>query len=199
MATDACACVLERRGTRRLSDAQKRHVEAFRRAIHYAKGAQGAAEYQAAAEARGLTAFNVAVADFLHAPEIQKIDLSCYHGKVAETIAITAVDNVKVKTVSVTIVNDDGSLVEKGAAVAVGHNSSDWRYVTTCCAASASVMVVVEAADLTGQVAEVSQHSLDRECAIRCAIGALDLRPNRGPLKHSFWWAVARFEATVFE
>ncbi len=84
----------------------------------YAKGAQGVAEYHDAAQARGVSAFNVATADFLHPPEVQKVDVSGYHGAIDETIHITAVDDVKVKTVGVMIVNDDGTLVEKGTAVA---------------------------------------------------------------------------------
>ena len=142
-----------------LSAAQKEQRERFRQAILYAKGAQGMAEYQDVAEARGVSAFNVATADFLHPPEVQKIDVSGYHGAIDETIHIMATDDVKVKTVGVMIVNDDGTLVEKGTAVAGTANTNEWLYTTKCAAASSSVKIVVDVADLAGQVALVTEHS----------------------------------------
>ena len=47
------------------------------------------------ANARGLSKYNVALADFLHPPEIQSIDVSSYQGKAGEIIVITAVDDVQ--------------------------------------------------------------------------------------------------------
>ena len=142
-----------------LTEAQKEHREKFRQAVLFAKGAQKNPEYQEAADTRGVSAYNVAIADFLHPPEIQKIDLSQYQGKADETITITAVDDVKVQTVGVMIVNDDGTLVEKGAAVVGDSMTNQWRYTTKNAASSASVKIVVDVADLAGQVAEVSQHT----------------------------------------
>ncbi len=142
-----------------MSDAQKQQCDKFRQAVLYAKGAQNTPEYQDVAKARDISAYNVAIADFLHPPEIQRIDLSSYHGKADDTITITAVDDIKVKTVGVMIVNDDGTLVEKGEAAAADQNSSLWLYTTKAAAASASVKIVIDVADLAGQVVEVSQHS----------------------------------------
>lgn len=103
-----------------LTDAQKQQQERFRQAILYAKGAaKGTPEYQALAESRGQSAYNVAVADFLHPPEIQHIDLSAYKGAAGENITITAINDVKVKTVGVLIATDDGTVVEKGSAVPI--------------------------------------------------------------------------------
>ena len=58
----------------------------------------------------------------------------------------------------VMIVADDGTLVEKGSAVATP-DTNQWLYTTTSAAPSTSVKIVVDVADLSGQVAEVSQHS----------------------------------------
>jgi len=140
------------------SAAQKQQCEKFRLAVLYAKSAQATPEYKDAAKARGQSAYNVAVADFLHPPEIQHIDLSSYKGAPNEPITITAVDDVKVKTVGVMIVADDGTLVEKGSAVATP-DTNQWLYTTTSAAPSTSVKIVVDVADLSGQVAEVSQHN----------------------------------------
>ena len=112
-----------------------------------------------AAESRGFSASNVAVADFLHPPEIQKIDLSGYKGAIDETIAITAVDDVKVKTVGVMIVNDDGTLVQKGTAGVAAENSNQWLYKTKCAAGSSSLKIVVDVEDLAGRVAEATEHT----------------------------------------
>jgi hypothetical protein len=132
--------------------------EKFRQAILYAKSAQGTPEYKDVAESRGLSTYNVAVADFLHPPEIQHIDVSAYKGAPGEAITITAVDDVKVKTVGVMIVADDGTLVEKGSAVAAP-SANQWLYTTVNSAPSTSVKIVVDVADLSGQVAEISQHT----------------------------------------
>jgi hypothetical protein len=98
--------------------AQKEHQERLRQAILYAKAAQSTPEYQDVAKVRGQSGYNVAVADFLHPPEIQQLDLATYKGATGDRITITAVDNVKGKTVGVLIATDDGTLVEKGSAVA---------------------------------------------------------------------------------
>lgn len=144
--------------THDVTDAQKQQREKFRQAILYAKSAQTTPEYKDVAKARGQSAFNVAVADFLHPPEIQSIDLGSYQGAPNETITITAIDDIKVKTVGVMIVADDGTLVEKGSAVA-SPNTNQWLYTTTSAAPSTSVKIVVDVADLSGQITEVSQHS----------------------------------------
>jgi hypothetical protein len=143
---------------RAATDAQKQQREKFRQAILYAKGAKGRAEYRDAAESRCVSAFNVAVADFLHPPEIRRLDISDYKGAIDETIRITAVDDVKVKTVGVMIVNDDGTLIEKGMAVSGNENPSEWLYTTKRAAGSSSVKIVVSVADLAGQVTEVTKH-----------------------------------------
>lgn len=146
------------RPNQELSEAQKQHQEHFRQAILYAKVAKNTPEYKDVADARGQSTYNVAVADFLHPPEIQHIDLSAYKGAPGEPIIITAVDDVRVKTVGIMIVNDDGSLVEKGTAVPTT-DSNQWSYKTTAAAASSSVKIVVDVADLAGQVTEATMHS----------------------------------------
>ena len=124
----------------------------------FAKGAQKAPEYQTVADSRGQSPFNVAVADFLHPPEIQQIDLSAYKGAPGESISITATDDVMVKTVGVLIANEDGTLVEKGSAVRSSTNPNQWMYTATANAPAPSVKIVVDVADLAGQVTEQTEH-----------------------------------------
>jgi hypothetical protein len=141
------------------TEAQKEHREHFRQAVLYAKNAQKLPEYQAAAKSRGQSGYNVAVADFLHPPEIQQIDLASYNGAPGQRITITAVDDMQVKTVGVLIANDDGSLVEKGSAAMSDADPHQWHYTTTAAAPSSSVKIVVDVADLAGQVVEEMEHT----------------------------------------
>jgi hypothetical protein len=145
--------------TREMTEAQKQHLDRFRQAILYAKGAQKNAEYQDLAKARGHSAYNVAVADFLHPPEIQHIDIAGYHGAAGQTITITAVDDVKVKEVGVLLATDAGVLVEKGSATTSAENGHVWLYKTTAAAPSAAVKIVVDVADMAGQIAEETEHT----------------------------------------
>ena len=138
---------------------EKAHQEQFRQAILYGQGARTNPEYQAPAKARGLSTYNVAVADFLHPPEIQSVDLTGYTGAVGQTLHIKAVDDVKVATVGVAITLDDNTLVEKGQAVVSPQDPHLWTYTTTAAAASASVKVIVDVADLAGHITEETAHT----------------------------------------
>jgi len=139
------------------SDNQKQHQGRFQEAILYGKTAiadhQKKADY-AKAITGGETAYNIAVADFFHAPNIKDVDVSKYTGKVGETITIRATDDFKVMEVSVAIYNADGTEVEHGLAV-LSANGVDWVY--TAIAENASLdgdRIVICASDLPGNVTE---------------------------------------------
>jgi hypothetical protein len=117
------------------SEKQKEHRQEFRQAVLYAQSAVASPETQevykaAAATKKGRTPFNIAVADYFHAPEIHRIDLSDYTGQPGDTIRIEVSDDTLVKMVAVSITNADGSLVEEGEAQsdASGHL---WTYTAT--------------------------------------------------------------------
>ena len=78
--------------------------------------AEAKADYAAKARDKR-SAFNVAVADFFHAPNLDEIDLKEYSGAVGETIRVRVTDDFRVEQVQVSIVNSDGSLVEQGDAI----------------------------------------------------------------------------------
>ena len=119
--------------TSNASDTQKEHRRRFQQATFYAKAAIADPDTKAAyadSAKTGQTAYNVAVADFFHAPDIESVDLSQYTGQPGDTILIRATDDFMVKEVKVTITNADGSLVEKGdAAPDVGGYL--WTYTAT--------------------------------------------------------------------
>jgi hypothetical protein len=145
------------RSSTNLSEAQKAHHERFRQAIAYARTAKDLPEYKAAADARGMTSQNVATADFLRAPEITNIDVSNYHGDIGQQILITATDDVKVKSVGVLIAAEDGTFIEKGAAVVSPSDGSRWTYTATVKAPATAVKIIVDAADLADQVTEETE------------------------------------------
>ena len=70
------------------------------------------------------------VADYMHAPSIELVDISVYTGKVGDFIHVTATDDHAVKSVHVKIENGDGSLVEESDAVQQA-DPNQWRYTAT--------------------------------------------------------------------
>ena len=115
------------------TEAQKTVQSRFQQAIIYGKTAVADPDTKAQYEQKksaGQSAFNVAVADYFNAPDIQEIDVSAYTGQVTSTIRVRATDDFAVKVVFIHIANADGSLVEEGDAV-LQANGVDWVYTAT--------------------------------------------------------------------
>ncbi len=136
---------------RTYSEAQLDWQDKFRDASVYATGAKDNETYVEKAKGTPLTSYNVAMADFFHAPEIKELDASAWHGTAGEVIRILAVDDVKVTQVNVVITDDAGTVIEQGAAVQA--EGAWWNYTTTVTNASAD-RIVVTARDLPGNIAE---------------------------------------------
>ena len=78
------------------TEAQKAHQKKFQQAIVYGKAQMADAEAKAEYAAKGgesLSAFNVAVSDFFHAPNIDEIDLTVYSGGVGDTVRVRVTDD----------------------------------------------------------------------------------------------------------
>jgi len=93
----------------------------FQQAVIYGKSvganpAQKTAYQEQAVE--GQSFYNIAIADFFNAPDIEQIDVSGYTGAVGSKIVIKATDDFEVNKVHVKIESGDGSLVEEGNAIA---------------------------------------------------------------------------------
>ena len=138
-----------------VSEKQLEQRRRFQQAVFYGKAAletpEMAALYKAAAK-KGKTPFNVAVADFLNAPDIVHVDLSGYAGNVGDTILVDATDDFSVESVTVKIVNENGA-VEEGAAVSGG----GYRWIYTATQENndtATSRITVAASDLPGNVTE---------------------------------------------
>lgn len=139
------------------TEAQKVQQRKFQEAIIYGKtqmaDAASKAEYEARADEMR-SAFNVAVADFFNAPEIDEVDVTAYNGSAGSSIRVRAVDDFKVEQVHVSISNDDGSLVEAGDAV-LQDNGLDWVYTATADNTETSGdKIVVRVSDKPGNITE---------------------------------------------
>jgi hypothetical protein len=103
-----------------VTEKQLAHRKRFQRAVLYGTTVVESPEtkelYETVAAKKGRKAFNLAVADFFHAPDIDSIDISEYSGNVGDRIRIVATDDFAVKSVKIRIINADGSLVEEGDA-----------------------------------------------------------------------------------
>jgi hypothetical protein len=116
-----------------VTDAQRAQRRKFQRAVLYSGSVVSDPALKAAYAAKakkGQSVRNVAVADFLRAPDIDVIDLSAYYGQPGDVIRIEVTDDFAVREVKVVITNADGSPVEEGYAQqeAVGY---EWTYKAT--------------------------------------------------------------------
>lgn len=142
--------------------AQQNQRDKFQQAVLYAKtqmaDAALKAEYEAVAKGNGApNAYNIAVADFFNAPDIVEVDLTNYTGKISDTIRVQVTDDFKVKSVSVEILNPDGSLVEKGNAV-MQANKLDWVFTATIANSSLNGdKITIKALDMPGNETKEEQ------------------------------------------
>lgn len=137
---------------RTFSEAQQAQHGKFREAATYAKDAKTQEVYQEKAEGTPQTPYNVAMADWFHAPEVQEIDMENWNGAVGDVIRIKAVDDVQVTQVTVLITDQGGSVLEQGTATNAG---SGWWTYTSQTTVSGSPRVVASARDLPGNVAQL--------------------------------------------
>lgn len=142
------------------SQKQKDHKRKFQRATLYAKSVindpvQKELYDVASDTSKGMSTYNVAVADLLNAPDIETLDLSGYTGNVGDIIKIIVLDDFAVKAVTVKIENADGTLVEQGSAVDSGF---EWIYTATANNADLSGdKITIKATDNPANVTEMNQ------------------------------------------
>lgn len=136
---------------------QKEQVFHFQEAVLYGKTVRLTPELRALYETdlpEGKSVYQVALADFLRAPKIAKVDVTAYTGQPGGTIRIHAIDDFKVKEVTVTILNSDGTLVESGKAE-LEINGVTWLFTATKSNTSLTGdKIIVRASDIPGNLAE---------------------------------------------
>jgi hypothetical protein len=142
---------------REFTETQKTHHKAFREATTYARTAKVNAVYVNKAKGTGLTAYNLAVADWFGKPEVLEIDLSEWTGEAGQTIYVKAQDDTLVARVSLEIDNGNGTTYEDGIAMQSGDNGLWWQYTTKSAVSMASApRIVATARDLPGNTAELT-------------------------------------------
>ena len=82
--------------------------------------------YQAKATGN-LSAFNLAVRDYLVAPTIEEVDLSSFDGSLSATLQVLVTDDFAVADVQVTVFNGSDALMENGPATRLD-GSDVWVY-----------------------------------------------------------------------
>jgi hypothetical protein len=146
---------------KKVSEKQAEQRRRFRQAVIYAKSAVESPDtkeiYGKMAAKKGRTPFIVAVADFLHVPEIRHIDLSNYSGQAGDTIRIEAEDDAMVKYVHVSIITSEGTLIEEGQATP-DISGYIWTYAAKEDNDRSNYgKIVVSISDLPGNVVEESE------------------------------------------
>lgn len=139
------------------SPAQQAHLDRMYRAQLYAKAQvrdpAAKARYTTGIDLRRRSAYAVAIADYMHAPEISAVDVRRYHGQPGDPIFITATDDFAVVRVSVCLRNAGGSLLEEGPAELLP-TGKGWRYTARIATGMGQqVHVEAEACDYAGNVA----------------------------------------------
>lgn len=123
-----------------LSADQKAHHAKFRQAAAYAReAARTEPLYAQLAAGTMKTAYNVALADFFHPPVIHSVT------RADSIVLIRARDDVKVAGVRVTMLDEAGTVLERGEALPA--EGDTWRYQ-----AQQAGRVLVEVWDLAGNV-----------------------------------------------
>ncbi len=134
-------------------EAQRQQTNRFRQAVAYGKQAVQDPTTKAAYEARaknGQSAYNVAVADYLNAPDMHEPDFGSYQGAKGSQLLLPVVDDHLVTEVNVAMYNQAGALVEEGPAT-LHDNGVDWVYTTQRPNANVTgSKLVVRASDLPG-------------------------------------------------
>ncbi|WP_400191088.1 hypothetical protein [Hymenobacter sp. B81] len=156
---DTVVSAVRKNRARELDSPEKEaHHTKFEQAIAYARkqmsqpGAK--ALYATGIGGTRTNAYQVAVADFMHAPRITHVDLRAYTGQPGQLIRIWVTDDFAVEAVAVRIEAADGALIEAGPAQALpgGH---EWVFRTqSACRALAGLTVAVRASDRPGNQTE---------------------------------------------
>lgn len=134
---------------REFTESQQAQQSRFQEAAAYAKdAAKTEPGYAEKAEGTAKSAYNVAVADWFHTPEVGDVDLSGYTGEVGEVIRAKVTDDVQVTQVSIVIATGDDVVVEQGQMTP--EQGVWYTYTTTADCPAGEAKVVVTGLDLPG-------------------------------------------------
>ncbi|MCK7556825.1 hypothetical protein MKQ70_18085 [Chitinophaga sedimenti] len=127
-------------------------MEKFKAAIGYAKVAIKDPELRAAytlIAPAGTSGFNMAFSDFYSSPEIVSTDVSDFRNN--GYVLVQAKDDFRVASVTVTLLNGEGTALESGEAISTPESGELWSYNATG-ATTDAVSLRIEVRDLPGNV-----------------------------------------------
>ena len=131
----------KKRAKLKRSTKQKAQNSRFKDAVWYAKAAQTQPIYAELAAVRPMnTAYSLALGDYLKPPVIHRVERG------EGCILVEASDNILVIRVQVTLLDEDGAVLEKGEAVR--REVDCWEYASQ----AKGKTVIAEAWDLPGNV-----------------------------------------------
>jgi hypothetical protein len=143
---------------RKVSPAQKIHLDKFELAKEYARTLKDKPGLKAIYQTRASgnkAAYHVAIGDFMNSPKIEQIDVLSYHGRAGDTIRVRATDDFEVTRAQVAVLAPDGAFVESGDA-ALQANGVDWIFTATVPLASVKgCRINASAMDRPGNVGEM--------------------------------------------
>ena len=111
-------------------ESMKAHEAALLEVTTYASFAKTQDAYLEKELETGITAYNLAIADWFVSPKVLEINVDRWTGKPAQKIRVKARDNVKVARVALLIRDAQGNVVELGDAVQSETGSAWWNYTT---------------------------------------------------------------------
>jgi hypothetical protein len=128
---------------RKLSKGQKEHHGRFQEAARYAREAARAQPiYAELAKGTVKTAYNIALSDWFHPPVIHQVK------RRGGRVLVEASDDVIVTKVQITILDEEGRILEKGEGI---RGEGDWwEYISS----SGGKTIMVEVWDLAGNTVE---------------------------------------------
>ena len=135
------------------SPAQSSHRQLFKRASLYAKNVMLHPELLQFYQSRirgGQRAYNLALADYFHPPQIIQVDTSAFNGSAGSTITTKVTDNGKVVSVMVRIEKADGNLLEEGNAIQQ-EDGLHWKFSVSNHHIQQGTIIKVIAIDLAGR------------------------------------------------
>ena len=132
----------KKRARLKRSERQNAHNEEFQEAVHYWhwKGKKNPVYTELAAATVMRTAYNFAISDWFHAPEVHRIEWR------EGSIWVQATDNVRVAKVVIEVRDEQDRVLEKGEGIR--QERDWWEYLPQV----AGTSIGVEAWDLAGNV-----------------------------------------------
>ena len=150
------------KGSATVSEKQQAQRDRFQQAVGYSKNVllipAIKAEYEVMAKRQAfISPFTAAVTDYLTEPKIVGLDVSGYKGVAGNPLVVHSSVDYKLISVTVTLQQPDGTLVESGEAASSG-TRLEWVYVATQNVASlAGLKLTVTATDRPGNVVTKEQ------------------------------------------